>query len=702
MPKFLATGWITLFLVLAICVQPFGVAHAQERIDVGAEIWIEPGQTPAQIDGWFRLAADNGMRSARLFMMWNYIESTPGHYDFALYDAAFTAAQRYGVGIEATLCAIHGPAALDPKFRGRPQFNELFHADEVMDAAARYIEQTVVRYRNHPALESWWVLNEPRRFDPTSPLATRHLQAWAQAKYGTIERVNAAWIEHYADFSQIVYKPLWEKGNYFYWPTPSVDWYQFQRDYLTWNLRWIADQIRRHDTQHLVTMNPANVFESAHQYDLPNYRELFEVFGASMHASWQLRFMPRDAYGYAVAGISEILRGAAPQGRFWVSELQGGNNIWSGRTPMCPDSLDLAQWIWTGIGSGARKVVYWSLNYRLQGIEAGEWGLFGFRGESTDRSRVTARMNQALHSHQEFFRDARPLHNTVTLLLSPETMRVLLHIDPFDTGARRFDRDAHIHSLMTWFTALQELGCQVDIRYLQDYPWESAETGRVAILSDAVGLPDEVVARMERFVANGNKLIAEGLTGFFDEYETNKMQQAFALEQLVGGRMTDLRMRDTINVVRIDGIDAGLPAYQWKPIVQATTGRIVGRHNEGPFALRNTLGKGQTLWIPASVSMGSRYQGTEALACLAATEVRDQLTAQPFRFARYAPGLLLRVLQNDNQYLTVVTNNRFTPTTVQLTHPTGLHPHAIFAEGAAVNEREIHLDGRGTIVLLWK
>lgn len=42
---------------------------------------------------------------------------------------------------------------------------------------------------------------------------------------------------------------------------------------------------------------------------------------------------------------------------------------------MCPDSLDLAQWIWTGIGSGARKVVYWSLNYRKQGIEAGEWGV---------------------------------------------------------------------------------------------------------------------------------------------------------------------------------------------------------------------------------------------------------------------------------------------------------------------------------------
>lgn len=42
---------------------------AQERINVGAEIWIEPGQTEQQIDNWFSLAAQNGMKSARLFLM---------------------------------------------------------------------------------------------------------------------------------------------------------------------------------------------------------------------------------------------------------------------------------------------------------------------------------------------------------------------------------------------------------------------------------------------------------------------------------------------------------------------------------------------------------------------------------------------------------------------------------------------------------
>lgn len=691
-----------LLCLLMLCARPFGAARAQESIDIGAEVWIEPGQTPEQIDGWFSLAANNGMRSVRLFLMWNYIEKQPGEFDFSLYDTAFAAANRHKVRIEATLCAIHGPAWLSEKFRGRPQFNELFDSEQVLVRAAEYIRQTVTRYRDDQALESWWVLNEPRRFDPRSPLATARLQEWAAAKYSTVEAVNEAWIEHYTDFSQIVYNPLWERGNYFYWPVPTVDWYQFQRDFLTWNLRWIADNIRRYDTRHIITMNPANVFESAHQYNLPAYREIFDIYGASMHASWQLRLLPRDNYGYAVAGISEILRGAAPEGRFWVSELQGGNNIWSGKTPMCPDSLDLAQWIWTGIGSGARKVVYWSLNYRKQGIEAGEWGVFGFRSEATDRSRVTAEMNRVLARHNDFFSGAKPWQGTVTLLLSPETMRLLLHIDPFECGARRFDRNAHIQSLLSWFMALQKMGCQVDIRYLQDYDWESEQTGRVAILADMIGIPDTIIPRMERFVSAGNKLIGEGLTGFFDEYETNTMQSEFAMERLLGGRMTDLRMRDSLNSIRIDGLKADLQAYMWKPFVEATTGTPAGRHDEGVCALRNHLGKGETLWIPACVSMGSRDIGTRELARLAAAEIEPNLKSQPFRFGAYAEGLLLRILCNGDRYVTVITNNRSEAASARLIAPPGLRPEIIFGTGLSADGRRIRLGGRQTVVVLWK
>ena len=76
-----------------------GSLNAQRRIDVGAELWIEPSQSEAEIEGWVKRAAENKMLSARIFLMWNFVETAPKVYDFHLYDALFRAAERYGVEI---------------------------------------------------------------------------------------------------------------------------------------------------------------------------------------------------------------------------------------------------------------------------------------------------------------------------------------------------------------------------------------------------------------------------------------------------------------------------------------------------------------------------------------------------------------------------------------------------------------------------
>jgi beta-galactosidase len=671
-------------------------------INIGAEIWIEPGQTKQEIDNWFKLSANNHMYSVRLFIMWNYIEISPGIFDFTQYDWAFEAANKYGIDIEATLCAIHGPVHVSEKFQGRPQFNELFSSEYVMDKSAVYIEKTVNRYKNNKALGSWWILNEPRRFDPNSVLAKSKLQEWVKAKYNTIDVVNKLWIKNYSDFLQIEYDPLWEKGSYFYWPIPSVDWYQFQRDFLTYNLKWISERIRESDKKTIITLNPANVFESAHQYDLPAYDSFNNVLGASMHASWQLRFMQRNQYGYAVAGISEILRGAAPEGRFWISELQGGNNIWSGKTPMCPDSLDLAQWIWTGIGSGARKVVYWSLNYRRQGIEAGEWGLFGFGNEETDRSRVTKKMNIVLEKYKVFFKTAKPYKSKISLILSPETMRVLLHIDSFDAGMRLFDKNAHLKSILMWYVALSEMGYQVDIRYLNDYEWESDEQNRVAIFANTVALPTEVIPEIEQFVSNNNKVILEGLSGFFDEYETNTFLGKFKLENLLGGRMADLCLKDSINIFRLNNLSVDLPAYGWEPRLCLTTAQPVGFNNNYIIASRNKFGLGESLWLPACFSLGALPDNTLPLSNLADSELNKYLTNQPFYFKKNTAGALLRILQSGDKYITVLTNNRKQEISVELINNLKLQPKIIYGNISNAKSKRIKLQDRETIVILWE
>src|SRR5512147_993092 len=85
-------------------------AQAQDaRPLIGAQIWLEPGQKPQDVERWFKTLADAHMPVARLFLMWNYIEREPGVWDFTLYDRAFRAAEEHRVRVVATLTPNWGP-----------------------------------------------------------------------------------------------------------------------------------------------------------------------------------------------------------------------------------------------------------------------------------------------------------------------------------------------------------------------------------------------------------------------------------------------------------------------------------------------------------------------------------------------------------------------------------------------------------------
>ena len=103
--------------------------------NIGAQIWIEPGQTQQEIEGWFRTLANLRMSITRLFIMWDAIEMERDKWDFTLYDRAFNAAEKYGIRVVATLSPTHAPI-----FRGgKPatQYDEMTEFWEELEFAIR-------------------------------------------------------------------------------------------------------------------------------------------------------------------------------------------------------------------------------------------------------------------------------------------------------------------------------------------------------------------------------------------------------------------------------------------------------------------------------------------------------------------------------------------------------------------------------------
>lgn len=69
---------------------------------IGAEVFIEPGQTPEEIDLWFRRLQEAGMTVTRIRLFETYMHKPDGKWDYTLFDEAYKAADKYGIKITAT------------------------------------------------------------------------------------------------------------------------------------------------------------------------------------------------------------------------------------------------------------------------------------------------------------------------------------------------------------------------------------------------------------------------------------------------------------------------------------------------------------------------------------------------------------------------------------------------------------------------
>ena len=448
--------------------------------EIGAQVWIEPGQKKKDIEHWFKIMADHKMPCARLFLMWNYIEMKRGEWDFSLYDFAFDAAKKNGIRIQATLTPNHGPAHYGKEFWHVGQGEVILTDKKQLDFAETYIQKTVGHFKSHSALENWWLQNEPGQAPANNALAMERFRKWLNDRYDSIHSLNKLWITDFQSFDKIEYHTSWDGLPGWHASQPYYDWHNFWRDHLTWYLSWIAEQIKKTDRQHPIHVNPHAVFDILPQYDLPAWRNFLDSLGASIHPSWHFGLLERDQYPIGVAATCQIIKGAIEPKPFWISELQGGNNIFSSRRPLYPSPEDINRWVWTGIGSGAEKILFWCLNARKAGNEAGEWSMLDYQGKPSGRLEEAARIISVLNENRDFFNGASPVASPVTIILSPETMLLQSRFDFYKDIPGRMAK-AHMQSSLAFYEVISELGIPAQIKMAGDFNCDSC--GMVSFLS---------------------------------------------------------------------------------------------------------------------------------------------------------------------------------------------------------------------------
>jgi len=694
---------LPLLIILSACVC-VEVRAQEARPLLGAQVWIEPGQKPEDVERWFKTLADARMPVARLFLMWNYIEREPGVWDFALYDRAFRAAEKHRVRVVATLTPNWGPAHRGYTYAS--QGGPVGDTDARLAEAREYVARVVARYRSSPALDSWMLMNEPGQRPAPDRLALQRYRLWLTRKYGTVARLNEAWMTDFKSFVSIPHDPRWTAGGFAFNATAAfTDWHTFWRAHLAWYLNEVASEVRNLDPARHVHVNPHALVGNlaSNSLDLPEWRRFLHSLGASVHPSWHFGLLKREQFALGVSYVCDLVRGASEPHPFWVTELQGGPNLYSSVRPLSPTREDIAQWVWTGVGAGADRVVFWLLNARAEGLEAGEWSLLDFNGQRSERFDTAGDIARVLEQQASFFNKARPVESPVTVILSLETMTLQERFASNDSPAR--GRDAHVLEALGLYQALTELGLPARLKHFDDFDWrDTTRPPRLAVLPHVSALTAEQARDAEAFVRGGGTLLVTGLTGFYDAEARFLPSERWPLAELLGARPREVHTPADRAEVAWSSPALTLPSLLWLGEIANDSAEVAARQGGRVTAVRKRAGRGEAVWVPSLVGMGAWLGDGAPLAGLleelAAPFTRDA----PFRFDGRQAGCLLRVLQNGNAYATVVTNGTAEPRQCRLRLSPRLTPQLLWGEDSPLTSDNptVSLKARQTTVLLWK
>jgi beta-galactosidase len=638
---------------------------------IGAEVFIEPGQTPEEIDLWFRRLQEAGMTVTRIRLFESYIRKPDGKWDYTLFDEAYKAADKYGIKVYGNLF----PATAFTDLGGLK-----FPKDEDhLGAIARYIENVVSHFKQFRSCYGWVPVNEPGvGHFPQEQFATDKYQEWK------IDQANSEY----------------NSGGYDHFDFADE---RFHLYYNTWFLKWLTDEIHKHDAGSIIHVNNHAIFKNVAEYDFTAWRDFLTSLGGSAHASWHFYYFNREQYALAVAANCEIIRSGAGEIPWFMTELQGGNNTYSGFLALCPTKKEISQWLWIAIGSESKGAIFWCLNPRSSGIEAGEWAMLNYHNEPSDRLQATADVIDTLNEHIGFFEDAKEVSSGINIIYTRESLWIEKTLQMGGKSYEGRDEGGVMKSAIAYFEALSEAGVQANFKEISEFNFTLTDYGGVAIiLPHQISIPSKYWPLLEGFVQKGGKLIADGLTGYYDENAVVTIRLGFPLRNLFGADVLEYKAIDNMEELIADGIT--LPTYQWRGALKATTATTLAFKGDELSATQNQYGKGYVYWLPSMVGLGSRLSGDYNPLNLFLAKSLDYNTLNlPFIFDEPQKGVLMKVMGNAKEWVTIIINKSEVRREFKIiSQNPSLQPIIIFSnDGGKASGTYISIEAEETLVIKW-
>ena len=452
---------------------------------------------------------------------------------------------------------------------------------------------------------------------------------WLKEKYANITKLNETWFRKYHSFDEIIPPKRFGTG------TDMIDWKKFWLENLATWMRSRVQAARKGAPNKMIQSHSAfsGYMGANNEGGLGNelgdeflLANEVDVYGVSSFPLWLMG--DEHLVGHFIN--VEIIAEACREKMFYQTELQGGAGKAGLLGGKVPTYSDVRLWNWNILAGGGKGVLYWQYAAEPAGLEAPGFGLVDETNKDTRRA-ISA-SDFAKEYNTEELDNAKRVLSTNGILLSRNS-------DLFTYAA--MEEKQYAHSFKGVYQALYDNG--VPVRFVhEDYIADIIKEGIENLyIPMGLSLSKDVCAKLSEFVVQGGNLILEGPTAMYDETGASDMKFAF-LREMVGGSIVSIDLQDGIG---------------YRTLIDDCAEDIIKeRFVDGyPSLASRQVGKGKVIWL--SAFLGKKYWKERD------KELGKKLIGffAPTGYAQFtkltANGLVVRLLENESQFLIVVINH---------------------------------------------
>jgi len=558
-----------------------------------------------------------GFNTVRTWVEWNVGEPREGEYHLENLDLLLRLANETGLRVIVQVYLDSAPDWVGVKFPegryaaqdGQPIPSQAapgfcFDNKNVRKAMLEFLQEVARHADKSPAFYAWDLWSEPAalnwarvgyKSEPMfcyCPASMERFREWLQKKYGSLDKLNAAWHRTFTDWKQV------EPPRYGTILTYSdfMDWRVFYGYKLAEDLKMRNDAIKEVDGTHVTTSHAPNpsplVRTLADPYDPTDdflMKDSVDYFGTSFYPkltaveyNWNLN---RRVLAMDLTASMTGDRG------FYVGELQSGFGVHGTTVGSEVTPNDLQMWTWGMVSRGARAINYYAFYPMNAGYESGGYGMIQLDGTLTERSKRAGDTARKIESNADVLLSAKPKQPQAAMVFSP--------LAPLVGGYDEENTRTAMHrGLAGYHRMFFERNIPVEVLSSRELAGDTLQKYKLIILPYPLMMTSDEAGALQKYVQQGGHLFVEARPGWVNEQgHAEPAVPGFGWTEMLGVRETSVAPGKEVAVKWGEAQFSGSSFAEHFSVLDQSV-RVLATFADGtPAACEHSYGQGSAILL---------------------------------------------------------------------------------------------------------